>query len=230
MCCRPLESPDWGRRAPCGVRRLIHLCALLLCAASASASDAREPLDYAGHQLPQAEGLWERWDPARSWGTSVLVETLEQVAADVAWRMPEAEPLLIGDVSVRGGGRMPGHFTHQTGNDVDIGVFFHGGRQPHGGFVDVAVDEIDVAATWVLVSALLDTGRVQFILLDEHLIDRLRVYARTELGMDEDAIHEIMPPYDERLSWSERGILRHADNHKSHLHVRVTLPDVERGT
>ena len=203
--------------------------AAALCAHAATESPPAA-IDYAGHQLPQEPGLYERWDPTRSWGTSVLVETLAQVAHDLALIMPEAEPLLIGDVSVRGGGPMPGHFTHRTGNDVDIGLFFHSGHQPHGGFVDVAADELDVPATWTLISTLMATDRVQFILLDDELIGLLRDYGIHELHLPREVVERTYPPIDARIPWSERNVVRDAENHRSHMHVRITMPEVELGT
>ena len=180
---------------------------------------------YAGAQLPGADGLYQRWDPKRSWATSYVIETLETVAGRVAFELPLADPLLIGDMSRRGGGRMEGHVTHDKGIDVDIGLFMDDGRQPLGGFVDLRPSQLDVRSTWILVRTMLDTGQVQFILLDQGLIDRLKSYAISEVGLDRATAEDIFPPREERPAWSERGVVRHAPNHKSHLHVRLLPPD-----
>jgi len=79
----------------------------------------------AAHQLPENDGLYLRWDPSRSWGTAKLVEVMAQVSERLAFELPHAQPLLIGDVSRRGGGALFGHVTHHMGIDADIGLFLH---------------------------------------------------------------------------------------------------------
>lgn len=128
-------------------------------------------------------------------------------------------------MSRRGGGRLDGHISHDKGIDVDIGLFMDDGRQPLGGFVDLRPSQLDVRSTWILVRTLLDMGNVQFILLDQSLIERLKSYAINEVGLDRAEAEAIFPPRDERPAWSERGVVRHAPNHRSHIHVRLLPPD-----
>jgi murein endopeptidase len=165
----------------------------------------------------------DRWDAKRAWGTPLLVGTLLSVSERLAWDHPHWDPITIGDMSRRGGGPLFGHKTHDLGIDADLGLFVDGGRQQDG-FLDVRPDDLDVAATWTLVNALLDTGNVQFILLDQRHIDRLRSYALDELGLDSLEVDAILVPPSTRLGWAQRGVVRHAPNHRSHLHVRVTPP------
>lgn len=153
------------------------------------------------------------------------MSTLQQVADRIAWELPLADPLLIGDLSRRGGGTMHGHKTHDKGIDADIGLYMRGGRQPLGGFLDVTPEVLDAPATWALVRALLDTGNVQFILLDQALIDALRTHARVVEGLDDDELDAIFP--EGPVDWRRRGVINHAPNHRSHLHVRLTPPQVE---
>ncbi|MEO0599914.1 MAG: penicillin-insensitive murein endopeptidase [Myxococcota bacterium] len=177
---------------------------------------------YAGYQLPPADGLYERWDPRRSWGALHMVEAMQQVANRVAFQLPLADPILIGDISRRGGGPLPGHQTHHLGIDVDIGLFMGAGQQPLGGPIDLLPHELDVASNWVLITALLDTGQVQYMLLDRGHIEVLRDYALEEVGLDLQTVDQLFPPRGTPLVWRRRGVIRHAPNHKSHLHVRLT--------
>ncbi|MEN0062512.1 MAG: penicillin-insensitive murein endopeptidase [Myxococcota bacterium] len=184
---------------------------------------------YAGYQLPPADGLYERWDARRSWGALHMVESLQQVANRVAFQLPLADPLLIGDISRRGGGPLPGHQTHHLGIDVDIGLFMGSGQQPLGGPIDLLPHELDVASTWVLITALLDTGQVQYMLLDRGHIDVLRRYALEEVGLDPQTVDQLFPPRGTPLVWRRRGVIRHAPNHESHLHVRLTSATLDDG-
>jgi len=178
---------------------------------------------FANVRLPSAEGVYERWDAQRSYGTWLTVTTLQQVTERLAWELPLADPILVGDLSRRGGGGMHGHKTHDKGIDADLGLYMRGGRQPLGGFVDVRPRELDAAATWAMIRALLDTGNVHFILLDQSLIDVVKAHVVREEGLTEEEAERIFPggPVD----WRRRGVVNHAPNHASHLHVRITAAD-----
>lgn len=149
--------------------------------------------------------------------------TLLQAAEQLAWDHPSWDPITVGDISQRGGGPMFGHTTHDIGIDADLGLFVTGGRQPNG-FVDLSPDVLDVHATWTLISALRDTGNIQFILLDQGHIDRLRAHALDTMAMSPEAVDAIFIPRNTPLSARLRGVVRHAPNHSSHLHVRITSP------
>ena len=200
---------------------MIWLLAHLALAADMEAQDARAPV--AAHQLDQRPGVYLRWDPRRSWGTSLLVEVMDEVAHRVAAELPLADPLLVGDISRRGGGWMPGHITHHMGIDADVGLYTGDGRQPLEGFLDVAPADLDLHATWVLIRALLDTDQVAFILLDQRHIDRLREYVVAWEGLSPSEAESIFVRPGASLPWGTRGVVRHAPNHKSHLHVRIQV-------
>jgi murein endopeptidase len=175
----------------------------------------------ANWQLPKLDGLYQRWDPARSYASAHVIPTIQIVSERMALELPLADPLMIGDISRKGGGRMEGHLTHHLGIDVDIGLFMDDARQPLGGFVDVPPNRLDVHATWVLVRTLIDTGQVQFMLLDQSLIDVLKDYVVNDVGLDPDAVERLFPPPERRLAWSVRNVVKHAPKHKNHLHVRL---------
>ena len=201
---------------------ILALLATLNLAAATPVDAVPEATDYvAGHQLPRADGLHIRWDPERSWGASTLVSTIEDVSLRLAWILPDADPLVVGDMSKEGGGWLWGHKTHDRGVDADIGLFYDNGKQSMGGFVDVTPERLDVAATWRLISELLDTDQVQFMLLDQVHIDALRAHLLDDLGMSLAEVEPIFPTPDKRLPWALRGVVRHAPSHRSHLHVRI---------
>jgi penicillin-insensitive murein endopeptidase len=93
---------------------------------------------------------------------------------------PSIPPLVIGDLSARSGGKIPGHQSHRTGRDVDLLFYWltpRGARVTAPGFIHVESDglalvphsgellRLDVEYEWKLVKALLtspDIG-VQFL-------------------------------------------------------------------
>lgn len=79
----------------------------------------------------------------------------------------------------------------------------------------------------MLVRSFIDTGQFQFGLLDQSLIDKLRSYVANNVGLDPASVDSIFPPATRRLTWSVRNVLRHAPNHKNHLHVRLVPPELD---
>ena len=63
-----------------------------------------------------------------------MIDVLTSVAEEVAWLVPEADPLVIGDISKHRGGPLPGHLSHRAGLDVDIGPFSTMDNNPTCGF------------------------------------------------------------------------------------------------
>ena len=172
-------------------------------------------------QLPEAPGLHDRWDAERAWGTPLLVQTLVDSLERIAWDHPEWDPIVVGDLSTRWGGPMFGHKTHDRGIDADLSLFTRGGRTVRG-FEDVPSTQLDAAAVWTVIETLIDSGNVQFILLDQGHIDRLARHLERDKGWSRADIAAVLLPRDSGVPWSARGVVRHAPNHSSHLHVRVT--------
>ena len=88
-----------------------------------------------GVQLPAETDALVTWDGVlgrspnrgwRRWGTSKLVDTVEQLSIDYGVRFPIGPRLVVGDLSRQHGGPFGvefggvGHASHQNGLDVDI--------------------------------------------------------------------------------------------------------------
>jgi hypothetical protein len=151
---------------------------------------------------------------------SLLVET----GRHLRWLMPSGSPLLIGDISDRRGGYLSGHLSHRGGVDADVGIFQRGAFQNPRGFTTLG-DDFDPEANWALISAMLDTGLVDFILLDQGHIRRLKAYTLEKGLLGPDEVEAIFPT---SRYWERTGIVRHAPNHGDHLHVRVLCADGSR--
>src|SRR5690606_18317973 len=93
--------------------------------------------------------------------------------------------LVVGDLSSELGGRLLGHFSHQSGRDVDLGLFYR--RRPEGypeRFIEARRDNLHFKATFALLEALADTvdepGGVEWILLDYELQRMLYVWGKRQ--------------------------------------------------
>lgn len=174
----------------------------------------------AAERLPGDDGYRIR-RPSRAYGASHVIDHLRGAIAIVRALYPDVHTLAIGDLSAEHGGKLDNHRSHQTGLDVDVGFYFT--RVP-AGYPDAfaAADaNLDLAATWALVTAFartaeLDDG-VDIIFLDYAVQRRLYDWARARGTPDADLAHLLQYP---RGKDSHAGLVRHWPNHADHLHVR----------
>jgi hypothetical protein len=177
-----------------------------------------------GVRLHDIPGLVTIWNADRSWGTPQLVEAIERGAEEVRWLIPDADPLVVGDMSFEHGGSFAGHKSHREGLDADIGIFSANARQTKA-FNDLDATTFDVASNWILIRSFLKTGLVERILLDGSLIQLLRDYLSSTGELTPEEIDQVFPRTPD-ARWNRDGILHqgivhHATAHKNHLHLRV---------
>ena len=160
--------------------------------------------------------------PWRSYGTRTTVDIVHDVITDTLDMFPKAHVLAIGDFSAEHGGQITEHHSHQSGRDVDIGLFYK--KNPAGyptNFVSATADNLDCAATWKLVSAFAARadrdGGTQMMFLDFRLQGLLYKWAKAH-GVSEERLERIFQfPHGRGAS---DGLVRHEPNHDNHLHVR----------
>jgi penicillin-insensitive murein DD-endopeptidase len=187
-------------------------------------------------ELPARGDGFERYRPQSShyFARPRLVHALEKAAADVAREAPGGAPLLIGDLSAKTGGRIPGHDSHRSGRDVDI-LFLV--MTPAGipisspGFVRIEGDglgvvpdskdyiRIDIDREWLLLRSLLTSPEigVQFMFVCRQVEAMLIDHARA-LGEPAD------------LVWrAETVMLQPSDSlpHDDHVHLRIACTPEE---
>ena len=150
-----------------------------------------------------------------------MVAHIQHAIAEVRALYPNVHTLAIGDLSAPEGGRLANHLSHQTGVDVDVGLYF---TKVPAGYPDQFVSanaDLDLEATWALVTAFartsdLPTG-VQVMFLDYDIQARLHAWARKR-GTPDTQLADILqyPRGKDALA----GMVRHWPAHADHLHVR----------
>ena len=172
-----------------------------------------------GVELPELPELYHRMRPSRAWGTPELVDLLVDTAAQVAFEKPDADRIVIGDLSTKRGGTLSGHRSHKGGIDADLGLFFYDGRQHKYGFLEPVTAAFDLETNWIVIRTMLESGLVERIFLDQRYLRPLRRHA-VEVGdlTPEEARQLIIVDPKER--W-RTGTVRHAAGHRDHLHVRI---------
>lgn len=173
-----------------------------------------------GRQMPVASELYKLWSPDKAWGRPEMIEVLTRAAEEMAWLMPEADPIVVGDISTRYGGFLEGHKSHRSGIDADIGLYWGDARMHMGGFRDVHPDNLDLEANWLLIKSMLDTGLVERILLDQRLILRIKRYTIESGELTPEEADRTFPVGYTRM-WTHTSVVHHAPSHKEHMHVRV---------
>lgn len=166
-----------------------------------------------GVRIPAGEG-WRLQQPTASHGTTHAVASLVAALQAFSQTSAHGRPLLLGAMSLRHGGPLPGYRTHQTGRDVDIRLPL---TAEFPAWFPIKQWRVDYAALWELVAALADTGEIEVVFLDYELQKALHK-AATKLGADADARHRLIQWPRGRADGS--GLVRHADGHTTHLHVR----------
>jgi len=166
------------------------------------------------------------------YGAWQLVQLLERSAQRVAIRMPGAR-LSVGELSGRSGGNLPGHASHESGRDVDVGFYMLDARgRPYDAYAYANFDDrgrginpnvglsFDVKRNWELISRLVTDGdaRVQYVFVAQGLRWMLLEEGKRSGAMQaviDRAARVMVPPRE-----------RHP--HGNHFHVRVYCGPHER--
>jgi hypothetical protein len=181
-------------------------------------------------QLPAGDGYHIR-RPGRSFGTEATIDFIERAIGDTREAFPDEHVLAIGDISAEAGGRITEHRSHQSGRDVDIGLFYK--QQPDGypaSFVHAGANNLDCAATFKLLESFLgsanEDGGVLMVFLDFDVQGILYRWAQDH-GVSERRLGRIFQ-YPHGRGSSE-GLVRHEPNHDNHMHVRFQCPSDDTG-
>lgn len=169
-----------------------------------------------------------RRDGANHFGRPRLVSALTRIAAELERDTPGTPPIVIGDLSARFGGKIPGHQSHRNGRDVDL--LFHyltpsGARVVAPGFIRVGTDglarvpetgqilRLDIEHEWRVVRALVSAEElgVQFLFVSRTVEALLIEYA---LALAEPL---------ELVLRAQSVMLQPGDSlpHDDHIHVRI---------
>ncbi len=160
--------------------------------------------------------FWTIRNPAETYGTAETVAYLQRAIETVQLQFPDSPRLVIGDISRADGGRLNRHKSHQSGRDVDLGLYYRAGET--GDFRSADARSLDVERTWALVKALATETDVERIFLDRSLQRLLAAHAR-ELGED-----VWFGELSGRARNGKDAILQHERRHRDHMHVRFYNP------
>lgn len=186
-------------------------------AKSGSVGHPRKGRLRGGVQLKPATGI-RILRADRAWATEDTVYDLLDAVDTVRRIHPNVPTLLIGDMSTPKGGPLAPHQSHQSGRDVDVGLFFKDApKEGLDHFAKFDSRAFDAAATWTLVAALIGRDatqpKVKHIFLAWEIQELLRKQG-AKAGLSRKTLDLIFQfPRG-------GGIVRHVEGHDGHLHVR----------
>jgi hypothetical protein len=179
-------------------------------------------------QLRLGEGAYIR-RPYRAFGTRTTVDFTKQAIEETRELHPKTHVLAVGDLSAHFGGPVSDHRSHQSGRDVDLGLFYK--KKPEGypnAFIDGTEANLDTPAMWTLINKLTRTankdGGVWAIFLDYNVQGVIYRWAKRH-GVSVDRLERVFQyPHGQ---WANQGLVRHYRNHAHHLHVRFKCTKAE---
>jgi murein endopeptidase len=155
--------------------------------------------------------------PGNAWGTGETIKQIQTAVSNYRKKFSSSPQIHIGDISKKGGGKLSPHVSHQHGRDVDIGYVLKGEQADETKFITASSKNLDVARTWALIDAFLDTDQIKYIFMD-HAVQKLLYEHAQKQGVSEDTLDELFQ-YP-RSKGRGHGIIRHSKGHANHFHVR----------
>ncbi len=161
--------------------------------------------------------------PHRTFGTYYTVSETVRILDAYYERFPDADPLMVGDLSFRTGRSIHPHSSHQSGRDIDITLPRHDPPPNYNRFHRITPDNLDAERTLWLLVTLLEGGYVQHIFLDWNHQRTLYDLAAAQGAPDQWLEEVFQYPSRER-----QGIIRHEPGHDTHFHVRFRCQETDR--
>lgn len=169
-----------------------------------------------GRLMPKEGHGFVRKSDKAPYGTDETVAIVLWACRQMEKMYPGTVPVVIGNLSKEGGGRLKPHASHQSGRDIDIGYYFVDNDYIRR-FKDATPENLDVEKSWTIIELLLSTHRVEYLFIDRTLQPLLFEEAQAR-GWTEEELQDL---FEAPLGGGNRsGTIRHSRGHKHHLHVR----------
>ena len=165
---------------------------------------------------PSESPLYHLANPSNAWGTTETVAALCHVLEVVAKTHPGTPVVDIGDISSKGGGPLRPHHSHQSGRDVDLGLYYR--QSGTRWYTRATRDSLDAERTWTLIRTLVTDTEIELILLDRSLQEVVEEYA-VSTERDTQWVRGLF-----RGDGAKHAIIRHSPGHSTHLHLRFFNP------
>lgn len=177
-----------------------------------------------GEQMPKQSSWYTLVRERNAWGTNETITQLQKALRKINTskalkkKRKRIPPLVIGDLSRKGGGRLKPHKSHQTGRDVDLGYYHHGDVPSR--FRTATKKNLDYELTWALIDAFIEADAVDYIFIDRKLQRWIVDWALENNKAKKSELKRIFGCLPSKTP----AIIRHEPGHKNHMHVRFRCP------
>ena len=170
----------------------------------------------AARRLPRHPAYVIR-ERGRAWATDETIRGIVKAFDHVRSRHPKAARLKVHDLSLRRGGPMTDHRSHQSGRDADIAYFQRGCASRLCEFRRLKPSELDTDRTWTLLEYWLERDMLEAVFIDYRLQAPLYRHARARGASASQLSRWFQYP---RGRTHPLGVVRHFPKHADHMHVR----------
>lgn len=177
---------------------------------------------YHGEPLPPGDG-YKILHPHRTFGTYYTVSEIVRVLDAYKVRFPQADPLLVGDISVKHGRKLAPHRSHQSGRDVDITYPRFDDPPSLDRFHTIRRKSFDVEKSFWVLKQFIDGGNVEYMFVDRRWQRPLREYAEAQ-GATEEWLNAV---FEYKSTRPGAAIIRHERGHARHFHVRFKCQETD---
>ena len=162
--------------------------------------------------FPPMPGIYYRKNLQRHayYGHASIVQWSIDAIARVQYYYPNGQPVVVGDLGRKYGGRIARHMSHRNGLDIDIGYYF---LMPVATdrFTTARTNTIDGKRTALLIMGLFDSKMIDVIFIDRSLQPIILMFFK-----------QIVKKTSYLADWNR--CIKHWNNHKDHMHVRFKNP------
>lgn len=195
-------------------------------------AQASESIDYAGAgsvigAMPMVDGPGRvlKHIPWKGWATRTTVATLDLVLREWARRYPDRQPILVGNMSARNGGKLKPHSSHQSGRDADLSYPQIWDGKEELNWRKMNAQNLDCELTWALLELLRETGAMEVVFIDSKLQKLLYDHAIANQRYTKAELAKWME-YP-RSPGSGSPLIQHHRGHEDHIHIRFKCTAAE---
>ena len=177
---------------------------------------------YDGVPLPNSPN-YEILFRHRTFGTHYTVSDVKRTLDAYYRAYPDADPLIVGDISFRRGGQMSPHLSHRSGRDIDITYPRTDEIPNYDRFHWMSHRDLAVEKALFFIKTLLDGGYVHYMFMD-HDFQRRLYRAAKQKGAPQEWLDAVF----EYPGWGGDAIVRHEPGHDTHVHIRFRCQPTDR--
>lgn len=176
-------------------------------------------------RLPHDPGYYRR-RLERTYAAQHVIDHVRRAITSVRKTHRGLHRLAIGDLSKKKGGPVSGHASHQSGRDVDLGLYFKAAPKGYPKeFIKASDGPLHAGANWSLIEALHRASKTSSgprkIFLD-YAVQRTLYKEARRRGVAKSTLKKIFQYPDGR--WAKERLVQHVPHHADHIHVRFGCP------